>query len=198
VTLWEDIGPSGRNFASGVTPDHNTANNIVNFNGSNDYLIGGSGLLPATGDFTLVLRFGFTGGRNNTLISSFDSSTGTPSAGVWALDVVTSNTLRFYDNPAGGKPQLMFTTGVAISTTGLRTVTLTRSGHTFVLRVDGTQINQHTDTGALRTTYSATVRLGTRHSQNYLLGGIVRVGCWGQAFTGGDLTTIEDWASNGG
>src|SRR5690606_1789421 len=129
VSLWEDIGPSGRNFAAGVTPDHNDTDDIVNFNGSNDYLIGGSGLLPATGDFTIVLRFGFTGGRSNTTVSSFDSNI-SPTAGTWALDTITGDVPRFYLTASGGKTQLLLQ-GVALSAATQHTLTVTRSGHVF-------------------------------------------------------------------
>lgn len=196
VSLWEDIGPSGRDFGGGVAPDHNAANNIVNFNGSDDYLTGGSGLLPETGDFTLVVRFEFTGGRNNTLAASHDDAL-SPTPGVWAADVLNNTVPRFYIGARGGKAQLTLQ-GSALSAATQHTLTVTRSGHVFTLRTDGTQRHQLTDTGALREAYTGFVRIGVRFSVNYLLGGIVRFGVWGQAFTGGDLTTIEDWASNGG
>ncbi len=195
VSLWEDIGPSGRDFAAGVTPDHDDANNIVNFNGSNDYLTGGSGLLPVTGDFTLVLRFGFSGGRDQALASSFDSGVST-TPGTWAIDLTSGNVPRAYITPSGDKSQLLLQ-GSALSSATQHTMTLSRSGHVFTLRTGGVQRHQLTDTGSPREAATPYVRLGVRYNTRYLLGGIVRLGVWGQAFTGGDLEAVEDWAVTG-
>lgn len=193
VSLWEDIGPSGRDFAAGVTPDHDDANNIVNFNGSNDYLTGGAGLLPATGDFTLVVRASFTGGRSNNFLSNYNHNS-TPSTGAWAVYTVYTagdNIPRFYAAFASG---MMLSAASAISPVGLHTITVSRTGNTFAFRTDGGLQSTATRSDSL---YTGPPRLGVANTRDYLKGGIQRIGVWGQALSGGDLDAVEDWAVNG-
>lgn len=195
MSLWEDQGPFGRDFGS-----HDNATSpqfiggSIDFDGG-DHLHYSGTILPTTTNFTLAVRFNprvLTAGVHEIVAQYSGSSS------------------NYYILRINNGAPLLAVSGTSIqspSTIPLDTdctLVTVRSGSNWALRVNGTQVSSGSNGGSI---FAAGVVLGASSGTSgqwdagwarYFNGTIKRVGVWSGALAGADLTTIEDWASNGG
>lgn len=202
VTQWSDSGTSGNDFvnnhASGSQPGY--ANPTLTF--FDDHLhrdpVGGLGLIPATGDWTLVARFSVSATNDEALFTQY-----IPQAGNGRLNfrVISGQLSLFLGNSADGSPSVQVSGGT-ISTGTLYTATAVRSGSTFNVRLGGTQVATRTDSGTRQILQTGNLTGGFPTSganydapNSFLNGSIIRIGLWSG---NPDVQALEDWAKTSG
>lgn len=207
VTQWDSQGASGNSFfndhASTSNPGY--SNPDVTFDGG-DHLhrdpdAGPLGLIPATGDWAWVCRLAPNPIGDQIVFAQFIAVAGN---GRVDCRIRSSNAVALALGDDATQPTVLLEGGT-VTTGALNTFSARRSGNVYVIRLDGTQVDTHTDAGT-RSILQTGNTIGSRASSTtdydgpqsaFYDGSITRVGLWHGTFSDADLGAMEEWAEAG-